>query len=261
MCRVPWQEAYTKSNEYRKTYLVVLGRKFSTAKLHPVNITFPFPFEPDSQTMPSQLASVCTALPHIQILQPSDSSFAAKRETYFAAPTNNPAAIACPTSAEQVSDLIRYTKDFNVPFSVRTGGHDVYGRSVIRDALCIDMRAFNTITIATDRQTATIGGGVLAGPLQRALCKEGLTTPTGNVSDVGYVGWACGGGYGPLSGQFGLGVDQIRGTEIVDAHGEVRMATATELRGIRGAGGNFGIITSMEIKIYDVEKVSQCNRA
>jgi FAD/FMN-containing dehydrogenase len=118
------------------------------------------------------------------------------------------------------------------------------------------MRAISSIDIATDRQSATVGGGCLLNRVATRLWHQGLGTLVGTIPSVGYVGWAVYGGYGPFSPRWGLGVDQVIGATIVNADGEIIKADANVLKGIRGAGGIFGIIADLTIKVYPLKTVS-----
>lgn len=118
----------------------------------------------------------------------------------------------------------------------------------------LDVRGLDTITISSDRTTATVGGGVTSGNLTKFLNEHDLITPSGYCNTVGYTGWATGGGYGVLAGAYGLGVDQILGATLVDATGHM-IDTDDDpdlLWAIRGAGtGNFGIVVSLRVRVYD----------
>jgi FAD/FMN-containing dehydrogenase len=106
--------------------------------------------------------------------------------------------------------------------------------------------------VAADRKTAKIGAGFVMQDLVHKLDAEGLVTPVGNMGIVGYVGWATLGGYGPMQHSHGLGIEQIVGAEIVTANGEVVSIGEEDerLEGLRGMGGNLGVIAALEIKVY-----------
>ncbi|KAL1887284.1 hypothetical protein Sste5346_010315 [Sporothrix stenoceras] len=129
------------------------------------------------------------------------------------------------------------------------------GRSIEQDALTIDLRKLDSVRAASDRQTAVIGGGANNLQVARVLEQEGLATPLGLVATVGFVGWATLGGYGSFMNQWGLGVDNIVEAEVVTWEGKVITANEELLAGIRGAGGAFGIIVSLTVKVYALEKV------
>jgi FAD/FMN-containing dehydrogenase len=113
------------------------------------------------------------------------------------------------------------------------------------------------VNIVDDGQAAIVGGEIISQDLANALGATGYATPFGNSASVGYVGWATHGGYGPFTGIFVLGVDQIVGARVVNYQGSVIDADDELLYGIRGAGSAFGVIVSLKIRVYKLEKVHQ----
>ncbi|KAL2842916.1 FAD-binding domain-containing protein [Aspergillus pseudoustus] len=188
--------------------------------------------------------------PTIKYVPPSAPEFHSFRNVWNSSHAGVPLAIVQPQSASDVAALIKFAKNRSLHFTLRSGGHNLQGRSVVDNALLIDLRALNTVTIAPDRQSATVGGGILQGDLATKLWEAGLATPTGAVPSVGYAGWATYGGYGPFSSHWGLGVDQVIGATIVNADGEIETAEEELLQGIRGAGGLYGAIVDLTIKVY-----------
>jgi hypothetical protein len=154
--------------------------------------------------------------------------------------------------------LVQFCAEQKIPFAVRSGGHDFFGRSVVHKGILIDMRDMDKVSIGSDRAHARVGGGVIAGHLQEGLNSHGLFTPTGQAKSVGYVSWACGGGYGFYVGTYGFGVDQILGARVVLAGGRVVDTDEDSelLWALRGAGaGTFGIVTELRVKVYPVPKL------
>ncbi|KAJ5896733.1 D-lactate dehydrogenase [Penicillium subrubescens] len=188
--------------------------------------------------------------PTIEYIPPSSSEYPAARKPWNEARLDNPLAVVKPRSPADVAAIVKHAKLNSLPFTIRSGGHNLEGRCVAQDALLIDLRALTAVTIAPDRKTATVQGGILQGELASKLWEHGLATPTGAVPTVGYVGWAMYGGYGPFSPHWGLGVDQIVGATIVDPNGDIVKADEALLEGIRGAGGLFGVIIDLTVKVY-----------
>lgn len=197
----------------------------------------------------------CNKIRNIPWIDTTSLEYESRRKIYQLDNVATPHAIACPRNTEDVAALVRYSIEANIPITVRSGGHDVFGRSIVESALCIDMRAIDFVEIAEDKKSARIGGGIRFGKLAEDLSKDGLVCPLGAVPNVGYVGWASLGGYGSLSGQYGLGLDQIIGAEVVNANAEIIQADEEMLKGIRGAGGNFGIVAGLRIKVYELKTV------
>jgi len=194
--------------------------------------------------------------PHIKLITPSSPDYASLRAAFSLDNTATPLAIVRPQDAKDVALLVEFVKTRGIPFTIRTGGHNLHGQSIIEGTLSIDMRDIAYVDVDKQSFTAKVGGGVLLAGLAEALAKEGLATPIGTVPSVGYVGWATYGGYGPFSGNFGLGVDQILGARLVDVSGRIVEADEKLLKGIRGAGGIFGVIVELTIKVYSLKTVS-----
>lgn len=171
---------------------------------------------------------------------------------------HKPLAIVRPKSPTDVSSVVSFCIAHRISIAVRSGGHDFFGRSIIHDGVVIDMRRMDSVGIAPDRKSANVGGGVIAGDLQQTLDKYRLFTPTGQAKTVGYVSWACGGGYGFYVGTYGFGVDQILGAIVVLADGRI-VNTDQEpelLWAIRGAGaGTFGVVVELRVKVYTTPKL------
>ncbi|KAJ5818196.1 hypothetical protein N7474_003787 [Penicillium riverlandense] len=194
--------------------------------------------------------------PTIKYTPPSSPEYASARKVWNNARLDNPLAVVQPQSPSDIVAIIKFAKFNSVPFTLRSGGHNLEGRSVVENALLIDLRALKAVTIASDRKTALVQGGILLEELGSKLWEEGLVTPTGATPSVGYVGWAIYGGYGPFSSQWGLGTDQIVGATVINPDGEIITADETLLQGIRGAGGLFGVIVDLTIKVYPLNSVS-----
>ncbi|KAJ5712235.1 6-hydroxy-D-nicotine oxidase [Penicillium malachiteum] len=173
----------------------------------------------------------------IKLIPPSSAEFAATREVWNGSRPDQPLAIVQPQSNEDVAILIKFVKSHAIPFSLRSSGHNLEGLALVQDALLIDLRALNSVTVASDRNSARV---------------QGLATSIGTIPHVGYYGWASYGGYGPFSSKWGLGVDQILSVTLVDPNGNFIKLEADDplLKGIRGAGGVFGVIVDVTIKVY-----------
>jgi FAD/FMN-containing dehydrogenase len=204
----------------------------------------------------SSLESFLEAQPTIKYIPPSSPDFPAARKIFNKSRLDTPLAIVQPQSPSDVAALVKFSKSQSIPFTLRSGGHNLEGRSVAAGALLIDLRALTDVTISPDRKTATVQGGITLEELGAKLWAEGLCTPTGATPSVGYVGWATYGGYGSFSSHWGLGADQILGATVVNPDGEIVTADETLLEGIRGAGGLFGVIIDLTIKIYPITSVS-----
>jgi FAD/FMN-containing dehydrogenase len=201
-----------------------------------------------------QLRNFLAKTPHIYHANPSSPDFEILREAFVIKPTV-PAMIVRPRSAEDVAGLLGVLKENNLPFTIRVGGHDMFGRSQVQDAITIDLREIAYIHVDRDNLTARVGGGVLCVDLLKELTRNEVAVPHPLVATVGYVGWATHAGYGLLTPQFGLGVDQILQAKVVDAQAVVRDADEDMLTAIRGGGGALGVIVELTIKVYPLGQV------
>ena len=193
--------------------------------------------------------------PQIRYVTPPDPGYAELRQAFILDNPAVPLAIVRPQSAEDVASLVTFAVATGIDITVRTGGHDLYGRCFAQDALAIDMRDISYVRVDDTNSYAAIGGGTLAGELAEGLTEHNLVTPLGFVSSVGYVGWATHGGYGQFVGNYGMGVDQIIGATMVNHEGKVVTANSEMLHAIRGGGGTLGVIVEVKIKVYPLEKV------
>jgi FAD binding domain len=133
----------------------------------------------------------------IQWIGTSSSEYEAKRKTYNLDSGSTPYAIACPRNARDVAALVRHSIDSCTPFTVRVGGHDLFGRNVAQSAFCIDMRAIGFVEIAPDKMSSRDRGGILFEKLVQELTLENLTTPSTPFAGVPSIGgesreiWRC----------------------------------------------------------------------
>ncbi|MFE6104720.1 FAD-binding oxidoreductase [Streptomyces laurentii] len=142
-----------------------------------------------------------------------------------------------------------------MPLSVRGGGHDWAGRSPSDGGLTIILSGMRRVTVDPVARVAEVSGGATAADLAAAE-PFGLTTATGSAGSVGMAGLTLGGGYGPLSGRFGLALDNLLSADVVLANGSV-VTTDSEREpdlfwALRGGGGNFGLVTSMRVRLHHV---------
>ncbi|KAE9368178.1 D-lactate dehydrogenase [Stipitochalara longipes BDJ] len=193
--------------------------------------------------------------PTIQYAIPSSPNYSTLRATYTLDNPAVPFAIVRPQNAEDVAAAVNFASANGIKPVVRSGGNSLFWKSMIQDALIIDMRDISYVNINDSKTSAAVGGGILFSDLGERLTKEGLATALGTIPFIGYVGWSTYGGYGPFSAQYGLGCDNIIGAKVVNWKGEVIEADRDMLRGIRGAGGAFGPIVELTIKLYPLKSI------
>ncbi|MFI5736274.1 FAD-binding oxidoreductase [Kribbella sp. NPDC051587] len=189
-------------------------------------------------------------------LEPGDTGYDAARSIWNAMIDRRPALIARCTTTADVVEAVHLAHMRNLEIGVRCGGHSIAGLAVPDGGLMIDLTPMGAVEIDLERQTAIVQGGALLGELDRAAQRYGLATTAGNVSHTGVGGLTLGGGMGWLARQFGLACDNVTAYEVVTAAGDVVRATADEnadlFWGLRGGGGNFGIVTSFEFRLHEI---------
>ncbi|GAS95957.1 6-hydroxy-D-nicotine oxidase [Mycolicibacterium canariasense] len=159
-----------------------------------------------------------------------------------------------PRSAEEVQLVVHVVRDHGLTVTVKGGGHDWAGRALNDGGLVIDLSAMCEVHIDPTKREAVVDGGATANDVVRAAELHGLTAATGSVGDVGMVGFTLGGGYGPINGVAGMGVDNLIEADLVLADGRlVTTNSAIEpdlFWALRGGGGNFGVVTRIRIRLH-----------
>ena len=170
----------------------------------------------------------------------------------------HPALIVQPTGAADIMNAVNFARERNMLLAVKCGGHSFSGKSTCEGGMQIDLSTFRSARVDVDTRTAYIAGGSLLAELDHEAMAQGLVTTAGTVSHTGVGGLTLGGGFGRLARRFGLALDNVTGVDIVTADGKLIHADANEhpdlFWGIRGGGGNFGIVTSFEFKLHPMQR-------
>ena len=196
---------------------------------------------------------------HGGVTRPSDADYDEVRALYNAMIDKRPALIARCADVDDVISAVSFGREQGLDIAIRCGGHNGPGLGSVDDGLMIDLSGLKTISVDPDARTATIGGGCLLGDVDAATHEHGLATPGGIISTTGAGGLIPGGGIGHLTRKCGLSIDNVLGAEVVLADGSV--VTADESTNddlywaIRGGGGNFGVITSLKMRLHPVGTV------
>ncbi|MRH89937.1 FAD-binding protein [Nocardia sp. SYP-A9097] len=198
-----------------------------------------------------------TELPTVTgaVHQPGDSGYEAEISGFQTGYTHRPALVITAAHAEDVRAAVEYAARQGLPVAVQATGH---GLSVAADGgVLINTRRMTDIRIDAATRTARVGAGVQAGQLIEAAAAHGLAPLNGSSNSVGVVGYTLGGGTGLMAREFGYAADHVRAIEMVTADGRARrLEPGDELFGaVLGTGGNFGIVTALELELVPVTTV------
>ena len=190
------------------------------------------------------------------MIGPDHARYDELRKVFNGTVDRRPALIARCTGPEDVATAIGLAREHGLPVSVYGGGHNVTGNAVCDDGLTIDLRPMKAISVDPATRTCRAAGGATWGELDAATQEHGLAVTGGRMSTTGLGGLAVGGGSGWLERSCGYTVDNLISVEVVTADGEIRTASADEnadlFWGTRGGGGNFGVVTSFELRLHRV---------
>ena len=191
---------------------------------------------------------------HGAVITPADAAYDQARRVWNGAVDRRPRLIARCTGTADVTAAVRYARTHDLLVAVRGGGHSVAGHAVCDDGIVIDLSAMTGSRVDPALSTIHLQGGCLNADLDRESQAFGLATTGGIVSHTGIGGLTLGGGIGHLMRSFGLTIDNLISADVVTADGQVVLASHEENEelfwGLRGGGGNFGIVTSFELGLH-----------
>lgn len=194
------------------------------------------------------------------VIRPGDAAYDEARQVWNTAVNRYPALIVQPTNAQDVRHAIAFGREHHLPIAVRSGGHSPAGYGTVTDGLVIDLGGMKHVTVDATGQTATAEPGLTWGEFNQATYAAGLATPGPDVAAVGLGGHTLGGGFGWLSRNHGLTVDNLLAAEMVTADGEIVMASGEEnpdlFWALRGGGGNFGVVTRLHFALHPLGDVT-----
>jgi hypothetical protein len=192
-----------------------------------------------------------------QVFLPDETYYHAYAKAWNLNATQSPAAVVVPTSVADVVAAVRFANEQNLGIGVMATGHGV-GKPC-NGGLLINTSLMRNVEIDASTQRAKVEAGTLWKDVIAAACEYGLASLAGSAPHVGVVGYTMGGGFGYLGRKYGLNASSVTAAEIVTADGSVVYAdeykNADVFWGIKGGGGNFGIVTSLEFRLYPIQSV------
>jgi FAD/FMN-containing dehydrogenase len=193
------------------------------------------------------------------LLRPADSGYDEARKVWNGMIDRRPALIARCAGVADVMTAVRFARTHGLLVSVRGGGHNITGNAVCEGGLMIDLSPMKSVRVDQAKRVARAEAGLTWGEYNRETQAFGLASTGGVVSTTGIAGLTLGGGLGWLMGKHGLSCDNLIAADIVTAEGKFLTASAEQnsdlFWGLRGGGGNFGVVTSFEYRLHPVGPV------
>jgi FAD/FMN-containing dehydrogenase len=191
-----------------------------------------------------------------EIVRPDDSGYEEHRRIWNGSIDRRPAVIARCAGVSDVIEAVRVARESGLDAAIRGGGHSFPGHSTCDGGIVIDLGPMKGIRVDPEAHTARVQAGAVWGDLDRETQAFGLATTGGIVTHTGVAGLTLGGGIGWLHRKLGLTIDQLLSADVITASGEFVKASEAEnpdlFWGLRGGGGNFGIVTEFEFRLHPV---------
>jgi FAD/FMN-containing dehydrogenase len=195
-----------------------------------------------------------------ELFEPSHADYDSVRKVYNGMIDKRPRLIARCVDVADVIAAVNYGRENNLLTAIRGGGHNGAGLGTCDDGLVIDLSRMRGIRVDPTAKTVRVEGGCVWGDVDHATHTFGMATPCGFISTTGVAGLTLGGGIGYLTRRYGLTIDNLLSADVVLADGRFVTASAKEnpdlFWALRGGGGNFGVVTSFDFRLYPVDTVN-----
>ena len=194
-----------------------------------------------------------------RLILPGDYTYDAARRVYNGSIDRRPALVVRPAGVADIIRTVNFARDARLDLAIRGGGHGVAGFATCDNGLVLDLSPMKSVRVDPRTQTARAEAGCTWGDLDHATHAFGMATPGGVISTTGVSGLTLGGGFGHLSRKYGLSCDNLISADVVTADGRFVTASIAEntdlFWALRGGGGNFGVVTSLEFRLRPVSTV------
>jgi FAD/FMN-containing dehydrogenase len=193
------------------------------------------------------------------VIAAEDEGYEQARAVYNAMIDKRPVVVTRPVNAGDVIAAVNFARESRLPIAIRGGGHSVPGFGTCDGGVVIDLSRMRGVRVNPEKRTARAEGGATWGDFNAATYPFGLATTGGIISTTGVSGLTLGGGIGYLARGFGLSLDNLLSADVVTADGKFLIASEKENEdlfwAIRGGGGNFGVLTSLEFRLHPVKDI------
>jgi FAD/FMN-containing dehydrogenase len=194
-----------------------------------------------------------------RLITAASDDFDAARKVVIITVDRRPLAIVQAANVQDVAETVRFARDRGLPLAVRSGGHSVAHYSMVDDAIVVDLSGMKCVSVDPEARIARVQAGATSGDLASPAYAHGLALSTGDTHSVGMGGLTTGGGIGFMVRKYGLAIDNLLAAQVVTAAGDILTASADEhpdlFWGIRGGGGNFGIVTEFTYRLAPVSQI------
>lgn len=192
------------------------------------------------------------------LILPGEPGYEVSRRVLNLSIDRRPALVVRPSGVADIRTAVAFAGEHDLLLAVKCGGHSFSGKSTCDGGMQIDLSTFRGVHVDPTGRVARVAGGSLLGEIDHESLAFGLVTTAGTVSHTGVGGLTLGGGFGRLARRFGLALDNVRALELVTADGRLLRASADEnadlFWGLRGGGGNFGVVTAFEFELHRMDR-------